>query len=144
MFQLIQDSKKKNQFKIGCCMSNFGLKMCLMGIKKSIFAPEQILNEVQFEQLIKVIVECLRSTDNSMVISSLKILKTVIARKQAKSIRKAAITAVLGIMQKLSVSDLEMITETFKLLNTLIDATPNSLKNSQYKGRCYTLSFIFN
>lgn len=43
-FQFIQDSKKKNMFKIGCCLSNFGLKMCLMGIKKSVFAPEHILN----------------------------------------------------------------------------------------------------
>lgn len=132
---MIQDSKKKNKFKIGCSLSNFGLKLCLMGIKKSIFAPEHILNEVQFEQLIKVVVDCLKSTDNSMVISSLRIIRHVIARREAKSIRRPAIAAVLAIMEKLSSTDLEMISETFKLLNTIVDATPGALKNSQYKGK---------
>jgi hypothetical protein len=65
-----------------------------------------------------------------MIISSLKIIRNVIARKEAKSIRKSAISAVLSIMEKLSSSDLEMISETFKLLNTIIDATPGALKNS--------------
>lgn len=105
-----------------------------MGIKKSIFAPEHILNEVQFEQLIRVVVDCLKSTDNSMVISSLRIIRHVIARREAKAIRKSAISAVLSIMEKLSTTDIEMISETFKLLNTIIDATPGALKNSQYKG----------
>ncbi|KAL4488796.1 hypothetical protein ABPG72_016449 [Tetrahymena utriculariae] len=134
IFQSIQDSKKKNKFKIGCCMCNFGLKLCLMGIKKSIFAPEQIANQIQFEQLIKVIVECLKSTDNTMIISSLRILKTVITRKEAKGIRKATVAAVLAILEKLTNTDIEMISETFKLINTIIDHSQNSLKNSQYKA----------
>lgn len=65
-----------------------------------------------------------------MVISSLRIIRHIIARREAKSIRKSAISAVLSIMEKLSSTDLEMISETFKLLNTIIDATPGALKNS--------------
>lgn len=69
-----------------------------------------------------------------MIISSLRILKTVITRKEAKGIRKATVSAVLTIMEKLSNTDTELIGETFKLVTTIIEHSQNSLKNSQYKG----------
>lgn len=65
-----------------------------------------------------------------MVISSLRILKNVIARKEAKGIRKPTISAVLSIMEKLTSTDIEMIGETFKLMNCIIENSGNSLKNS--------------
>lgn len=78
----------------------------------------------------RVVVECLKSTDNSMVVSSLRILKTVIDKREAQSIRKATVKAVLGIMEKLTNTDLDMIAETFKLIKTIIECNPHDLSSS--------------
>lgn len=65
-----------------------------------------------------------------MVVSSLRILKVVISNKEAKSIRKATVAAVLGIMEKLSNTDIEMVGETFKLMDVIIEVSPHTLKNA--------------
>jgi len=65
-----------------------------------------------------------------MVVSSLRILKTVIDKREAQSIRKATVKAVLGIMEKLTNTDLDMIAETFKLIKTIIECNPHDLSSS--------------
>ncbi|EGR29804.1 hypothetical protein IMG5_148320 [Ichthyophthirius multifiliis] len=60
IFKHIQDDKKRSDVRIGYTLSTFGLKMCIIGIKSNIFAPEKIENdEYSYDQGKMVVFEVL-------------------------------------------------------------------------------------
>lgn len=142
IFKEISNMKKHNMFKVGAQLSNFGLKLVLLGIKRQIFT-QKLMEEnegdvqTQFEELLKLIVQCLDTSDNNMLQNALKVLKETLVwpirfiKKHKKSIVKAS----LEIVQKLTISDTDLIQDTFKLIQIVIHHfTIDQMKPAQMAG----------
>lgn len=82
----MQGSKKKNNFVIGRIMCTFSLNLIQMSIKKSYIKPSIAKEDptqntilTKFEPLIKLVINCIRSNDNNIITSSIRILNAIIS-----------------------------------------------------------------
>lgn len=60
IFKEVTKMKRQSMFKVGAHLSNFGLKLVLLGIKKKIFTQKLMKEQpetcIQFEELLKLII----------------------------------------------------------------------------------------
>jgi len=103
----MQQSQKKNTFIVGRIIASFSISLVQMCIKKSLIKPgsqndpKQASIISKFEPLTKVIINCIKSNENSIITGSIKILNSIVTwplnslKKNYKKIVSSALTVTL-------------------------------------------------
>jgi len=100
----MQQTQKKNTFIVGRIIASFSISLVQMCIKKSLIKPgtqndsKQSSIIAKFEPLTKVIINCIKSNENSIITGSIKILNSIVTwplnslKKNYKKIVSSALT----------------------------------------------------
>lgn len=107
-------NQKKNVFMVGRIIASFSINLILMCIKKSLIKPgnkedpqqQAILSK--FEPLTKLIINCIKSNENSVITGSIKILNKIATwplnslQKNYKKIVSSALTVINLFSQRIN------------------------------------------
>ncbi len=104
--KLMQATQKKNTFIVGRIIASFSISLIQTCIKKSLIKPgakndpKQASILSKFEPLVKLIINCIKSNENSIITGSIKILNNIVTwplnalRKNYKKIVASALTVI--------------------------------------------------
>ena len=148
--KIISKLNKKNIFECARLFGNFGLKLLISALKQKIISVNESPDILEkMNPVLILIVSCLESNNNSMISGSLRILYFTLKwpMESIKKSYKKMMNSLLKILQNLSVNDIEMIQDSFKLLTEILGSEEARPFLTEKQIKCvidYIENFVFS